>query len=145
MYNACLQQPNVLVIPERIGLNAWRWQWRLGLAIGLCFLCLPATADETTTELISPASSHIRTLAATCAACHGTNGNSVNIVPSLAAMPVAHFMQKMQGFRDGTVSSTVMHQHAAGLTVSEIEQLAQYFSQQPLQPKSPVKPLGAGF
>lgn len=72
-----------------------------------------------------------RTLAASCAACHGPEGNSLGGTPTLAALNEDYFMQRMQGFKDGSVSATVMHQHAKGLTTEEITALASYFAQQP--------------
>jgi cytochrome subunit of sulfide dehydrogenase len=75
-------------------------------------------------------SPHIRVLAASCAACHGTNGNSVSGTPVLAGLDKNHFMLQLQAFRSGERSATVMHRHAKGLTVDEIDQLATYFSQQ---------------
>jgi cytochrome subunit of sulfide dehydrogenase len=75
-------------------------------------------------------STHITTLAATCAACHGTNGNSVNITPSLAGLDAGYFSTQMFAFKKGERSSTVMHHHAQGLNNDEINALALYFSQQ---------------
>jgi sulfide dehydrogenase cytochrome subunit len=74
---------------------------------------------------------HIRTLAASCAACHGTNGNSVGGTPVLAGLDQGHFTSQMLAFRSGERPSTVMHRHAKGLTPAEIEQLAHYFAAQP--------------
>lgn len=73
---------------------------------------------------------HTRTLAASCAACHGTQGNSHSITPVLAGLDAGYFSTQMQAFKNKSRSSTVMHHHAAGLTDDEVEQLAQYFSQQ---------------
>lgn len=73
---------------------------------------------------------HIRTLAASCAACHGTNGNSVGGTPVLAGLDQRHFTTQMQAFRSGERPSTVMHRHAKGLSPEEIEQLAVYFATQ---------------
>lgn len=72
-----------------------------------------------------------RTLAASCAACHGPEGNSLGGTSTLAALNQDYFIQHMQGFKDGSVSATVMHQHAKGLTTEEITALASYFAQQP--------------
>ncbi len=78
-----------------------------------------------------PAStSHIQTLASSCAACHGTNGNSISGTPVLAGLDYSHFVLQLQAFRSGERAATVMHRHAKGLTSDEIEQLAAYFSQQ---------------
>jgi sulfide dehydrogenase cytochrome subunit len=80
---------------------------------------------------------HLRVLAATCAACHGTNGNSVGSTPVLAGLAPDYFIKQMQAFRSGELTSTVMHRHARGLTEDEIRQLADYFSQQPRATATP--------
>ena len=92
---------------------------------------LPAQAEDHST-----AATH--TLAASCAACHGPNGNSLGGTPTLAALNQQYFIQRMQGFKDGSVSSTVMHHHAKGLTTEEIAALAGYFAQQPRQTPHPL-------
>lgn len=97
-----------------------------GTLIALLGLCawlsgLPAHAADT----------HTRVLAASCAACHGTNGNSVGGTPVLAGLQPAYFIREMDAFRTGARDSTVMHRHAKGLTEQEISQLADYFSRQP--------------
>jgi cytochrome c553 len=74
---------------------------------------------------------HLHVLAASCAACHGTDGNSVGGTPVLSGLDAAHFKLQMQAFRSGERSSTVMHHHAKGLTEAEIEALADYFAAQP--------------
>ena len=73
---------------------------------------------------------HIRTLAASCAACHGTNGNAVAGNSVLAGMDTSYFIAQMLAFKDGGRPATVMHHHAKGLNVDEINLLASYFSQQ---------------
>jgi cytochrome c553 len=76
---------------------------------------------------------HIRVLAASCAACHGTQGNSVGITPSLAGLDTGYFVMQMLAFKQGERASTVMHRHAKGLTVDEINALAVYFAAQKRQ------------
>lgn len=73
---------------------------------------------------------HIRTLAASCAACHGSNGNSVSTTPSLAGLDGTYFTTQMLAFKDGSRPATVMHHHAKGLNIEEINLLANYFLQQ---------------
>lgn len=85
---------------------------------------------------------HVRVLAASCAACHGMNGNSIGGTPVLAGLDRWHFIQQMQTFRDGSRASTVMHHHAQGLTLQEIEQLADHFSAQPRRMTVSPLPLG---
>ncbi len=73
---------------------------------------------------------HIPTLAATCAACHGTQGNSIHATPILAGLDSGYFITQMFAFKKGERSATIMHQHAKGLTEEEIIALAHYFSLQ---------------
>lgn len=102
----------------------------------LCCLMAPALAG---------AESHIRTLAGSCAACHGTNGNSVGGTPVLAGLDRNLFVSQMLAFRSGERASTVMHRHAKGLTEAEIALLAEYFAAQPRSAASSPMPLQAFY
>lgn len=73
---------------------------------------------------------HIRTLAASCAACHGSNGNALAGNAVLAGMDKSYFINQMLAFKNGDKPATVMHRHAKGLQVDEINELAAYFSAQ---------------
>jgi sulfide dehydrogenase cytochrome subunit len=88
---------------------------------------------------------HIRTLAASCAACHGTNGNALQGNAVLAGMDGGKFIESMLAFKDGSRPATVMHRHAKGLHVDEINLLADYFSTQKRVPSQapPTQTLGA--
>ena len=88
---------------------------------------------------------HIRTVAASCAACHGTNGNAVQTnaeidAAVLAGKDKAYLAQRLLDFRKGVRPATVMHRHANGLTLDEIEQLADYFSRQKPHKRSILTP-----
>jgi len=71
-----------------------------------------------------------RNLAATCANCHGTGGVSQGTVASLAGLPKADIVQKMNAFRDGQRPATVMHQLAKGFTPEQVEAIAGWFAAQ---------------
>ena len=75
----------------------------------------------------------VETLAASCYACHGPQGNSLGTTAVLAGMPASEIISKLQHFRDGSLPATVMHQHAKGLTETEITTLAEFFAKQPKQ------------
>lgn len=91
-------------------------------------LCLMISLSAYAAE---PASTQdVRTTAASCAACHGSHGNSVGITPTLAGLNAQYFVSQMQSFKAGSANSTVMHHHAKGLTNAEIEALADYFAKQ---------------
>lgn len=99
--------------------------WILALLLGTTQATAQATAQALQPDL------HIRVLAASCAACHGTNGVSVAQTPSLAGMSSTHFLSRMMAFRTSKTDTDVMTQHVRGLTADEIERLAVYFSALP--------------
>jgi cytochrome c553 len=73
---------------------------------------------------------YLRTLAASCAQCHGTDGRAPAgaAVPSLAGRPRSELLAQLQGFKAGTRPSTVMGQLARGFSDAQLEQLAGYFA-----------------
>ncbi len=73
-------------------------------------------------------------LAGTCAACHGTNGSSVAVIPSLAAAPAEYFVETMKAFKSGARKATVMDRVAKGYSDEEIALMGDYFAQQKLIP-----------
>ncbi|MEY6431963.1 c-type cytochrome [Thioalkalicoccus limnaeus] len=76
-----------------------------------------------------------RTLAMTCAGCHGTDGASVGPAsPTIGGMYRGYFIEIMEGFRSGEIYSTVMGRIARGYTDDEIELMADYFMSKPFVP-----------
>lgn len=71
-----------------------------------------------------------RAWAASCAACHGTQGVSQGGIPSIAGVDKATLLDKLKAYRDGKLPATVMHQHAKGYTDAELDRLAAYFAAQ---------------
>jgi cytochrome c553 len=96
---------------------------RVTLALGLA-LAGGAHAQTASQAL------HVRSLAATCANCHGTEGAAVDAPGSfpLRGKSKAEIVTQMTAFRDGKRAATVMHQLAKGYTPEQIEQLAAYFA-----------------
>ncbi|HET6603956.1 MAG TPA: c-type cytochrome [Xanthomonadaceae bacterium] len=74
----------------------------------------------------------LRSLAATCANCHGTDGRAIDGsgVPGLAALPAPYLVEQMKAFKAGARTATVMHQIAKGYSDAQIEQLAGFFAAQ---------------
>lgn len=110
------------------------------IASSVIWPLLAQTAEDVVVSAAQNSDLHARVLAASCAACHGTNGNAVtgsneNRNAILAGRDANDFTTIMLGFKDGSREATVMHHHAKGLTEDEIRQLAVYFSKQ--------KPTGA--
>ena len=104
--------------------------WR-AWALPLC-----AALVSTLTPTLTPAQSadaqalRTRALAATCAACHGTDGKAASgaAVPGLAGLPAPYFTEQMNAFKAGTRPATVMHQLAKGYNDAQIAELAAYFA-----------------
>ncbi|KTD20166.1 c-type cytochrome [Legionella londiniensis] len=82
-----------------------------------------------------------------CAACHGTKGISTNPQwPSLAGQHAAYLAKQLRDFKaDGQRPSAVMTPIANPLTEQDIEDLAIFYSQQPLpQEATPRQYLARG-
>ena len=71
-----------------------------------------------------------RDIASNCANCHGTDGRSRGIIPTLAGKDKATLVQQLIEFRDGKRPSTVMQQLAKGYSDAQIEAAAAYFAAQ---------------
>ena len=80
----------------------------------------------------SPEALQARSLAATCANCHGTDGRAVagSGMAGLAGQPRDYLLQQLRAFRDGSRPATVMHQIAKGYSEPQLQQLAAYFAAQ---------------
>ena len=102
------------------------WAASAGIAIA-SFTHLHASAQDAGQQAL-----YTRSLAATCANCHGTNGNAVagSSVPSLAGLDKNHLVTQMKAFKSGTRPATVMHQISKGYSDAQIESLAVFFAAQ---------------
>jgi cytochrome subunit of sulfide dehydrogenase len=97
----------------------------LAASIALSRLMLGATAQAQTADSLQ-----MRSLAATCAGCHGTEGKAVqgeSMVGS-AGLPKDSFVLQMLAFREGKRPATVMHQISKGYSPEQIEALGVYFA-----------------
>ena len=77
-----------------------------------------------------------------CAACHGTDGNSVSPAnPNLAGQHAEYVSTQLAHFKDGTRANPVMAGMAANLSPEDMKSLGAYFAQQKpkgLAAKDPV-------
>jgi len=72
-----------------------------------------------------------RSMAATCAACHGTAGHSVTkTVEPLAGRPKERIVELMQAFKTGKKPATIMQQISKGYSDQQIDAIAGYFAEQ---------------
>ena len=90
------------------------------------------TAPASHAQTQTAAALQTRSLAATCASCHGTGGRAVDSasVPGLAGQPAAYMAEQMKAFKSGARTATVMHQIAKGYSDAQIDQMAAYFAAQ---------------
>lgn len=73
-----------------------------------------------------------RNLAATCANCHGTNGNALKGagLDALAGLDKAKALQKLADFKSGDKPASIMHQIAKGYTDEQLDLITTYFAAQ---------------
>ena len=70
-------------------------------------------------------------ISTTCAACHGADGNSLNPQwPSLAGQHPRYIVQQLSYFKAGTRNNVLMNAQAAGLSETDMQNLAAYYSTQ---------------
>ena len=95
----------------------------------LCMLLAPAVQAQ---GAGSKEALYTRSLAATCANCHGTDGKVVTGSPvtSLAGLDKSYFLAQMAAFKSGARTATVMHQISKGFNDAQIQSLASYFAEQ---------------
>jgi cytochrome subunit of sulfide dehydrogenase len=138
MRNAAVAQRQPVRSFERWQINDEETRLMKSLLIRVLALsaALAAAAPPLLAQTAAPTPSqtlHLRSLAATCANCHGTNGRAVprEAMLPLAGRPAAEIVEQFTAFRDGKRPATVMHQIAKGYTDEQIAALAAYFAAQP--------------
>ena len=72
----------------------------------------------------------VRSWAAACANCHGTDGRAQPGMESLAGVNKDDIVKKMLDFKAGRKPATIMHQLAKGYTDEQIVAIAGYFAAQ---------------
>lgn len=73
--------------------------------------------------------------AATCAACHGADGNSSNAqYPKLAGQHASYLYKELMNFKHGQRVNAIMQGMVSGLSDQDMQNLAAYFSQQTMKP-----------
>lgn len=71
------------------------------------------------------------TLAATCAGCHGADGNStIETNPVLAGQYESYLVRALKDYRSGSRESAIMAGFAAALSDQDIRDLAAWFASQ---------------
>ena len=96
---------------------------RLALGAALCALAPFSVASDLA---VDPG----RSLAATCANCHGTDGHGVGGTEPLAGIPRDTLLRKLEAFASGEKPATIMHQIARGYTLEQRTLIAEHFAAQ---------------
>jgi cytochrome c553 len=71
-----------------------------------------------------------RSLAATCANCHGTDGRARGEMVPLAGRPAEQLLTMLSAYRSGALPATIMHQIAKGYTETQLQLIAGHFAAQ---------------
>lgn len=69
-----------------------------------------------------------KTEAASCAMCHGPNGEGTKMGPKLAGMAPAAFVQAMNNYKAGKGDNAMMKAEAAKLNADQTANLAAYYA-----------------
>ncbi len=85
------------------------------------------------TSLTQAQSLQVKQWAASCSACHGTDGYSEGGMASLAGQSKAELIKKMNEYKTGKRTASIMHQLSKGYTDEQIEQISAYFASLPAE------------
>lgn len=103
------------------------------LTLVACFANVTISANESHKVVGDAAKGKV--LSATCAACHGADGNSINpIWPKLAGQGEAYLIKQLNDFRQDKRSEPTMTAMAKGIASDEdVAHLAAYYSSQEIK------------
>ena len=90
-------------------------------ALALAAAAAPAAAQDANLA---------RNLAATCANCHGTNGNARGEMKQLAGVSAEKIIAAFNDYKSGNQPATIMHQISKGYTDEQVKLVAAYFAAQ---------------
>ena len=88
-------------------------------------LALGAGAAQAQTDPLQ-----VRSWAAACANCHGTNGKAQPGNEPLAGQNKDEMMKKLMDFKSGAKPATIMHQLAKGYTDEQLAAITAWFAAQ---------------
>jgi sulfide dehydrogenase cytochrome subunit len=92
---------------------------------------LPASAPAAATAATAAEAVPAETMAHSCAACHGTNGQlGDEYFKPLAGMPAEQFVATMIDFREGRRPATLMGHVARGFSDADLHAMAAFFAAQ---------------
>jgi len=89
-----------------------------------------ALSSALSAQAQAPDARQVRSWAAGCANCHGTNGQALQGMEPLAGVSQEDIIKKMQDFKTGRKPATLMHQLSKGYSDEQIQAIAGYFAAQ---------------
>jgi cytochrome c553 len=96
--------------------------------VGLALVATQVQANS----LVNGSADAGKAKAATCTACHGTEGNSANAMwPNIAGQNAPYLKAQLTAFKDGSRTDPVMSSQAMFLSDEDIADLAVYFESLP--------------
>ena len=103
---------------------------KINASLATALLVFFSTSNALSQSALGKDALYVRSLAASCANCHGTDGKAVpgSFVAPLAGMDKTYFIAQMKAFKAGTQPATVMHQLSKGFNDAQVEALASYFA-----------------
>jgi cytochrome c553 len=93
--------------------------------LAMATLSASAWAQNSTADA---AAFQVKLWAASCMACHGTDGRAEGTGLTIGGLPAKDLLDKLLGYKRGTLPATIMHQHAKGYSDDELSRIADYFS-----------------
>jgi cytochrome subunit of sulfide dehydrogenase len=85
--------------------------------------CAPAMAQ-------SPDAPQVRSWAASCSNCHGTQGRALDGMDKLAGADRETILKKLLDFKTGRKPATIMHQLSKGYSDEQLSAIAAWFAAQ---------------
>jgi sulfide dehydrogenase cytochrome subunit len=103
------------------------------LLSALCLSPLPAGAADAPAPATAPPSAPpspaaVVNMISNCYSCHGTDGRSPGVIPSLTGKNAEQALLQLREFKSGKLAATVMTRHTKGYTDAELEALANYIA-----------------
>lgn len=89
---------------------------------------LIAIAGLAASQAVSAADAGGKIIAAQCNGCHGFEGISKGIIPSLRGKPAVYLSESMKEFKSDKRKGTVMNRIAKGYSNGELDNVAKYYS-----------------
>jgi cytochrome c553 len=129
------------MLQPTVATSSFRTSFFLRCAIGLVALglasAMPAAAQEGAAATAPEGNVDAgKTKSATCAACHGVDGNSIAPDwPSLAGQHTSYLVRQLKAFKNGDRPDVTMKPFADMLSEQDMADVAAYFSTQKPAPK----------